>query len=134
MKLESQVTSLELSKRLKELGVKQESYFWWNIVDEKLYSGREIEVFATDGYVEGDVLWLSNFISAFTVAELGETLPSEIEVEETEYYLRCSRGLRDYWEIAYCNSKYCYMPMTCENEAEVRGLMLEYLITNGLYH
>jgi hypothetical protein len=29
MKLEQQVCSLELAKKLKELGVKQESLFWW---------------------------------------------------------------------------------------------------------
>ena len=30
MKLEDQVCSLELSKRLKELGVKQDSLWYWN--------------------------------------------------------------------------------------------------------
>jgi hypothetical protein len=29
MKIEDQVTSLELSKKLKKLGVRQESYFYW---------------------------------------------------------------------------------------------------------
>ena len=31
MKLEDQVTSLELSKKLKELGIKQESYLFWSL-------------------------------------------------------------------------------------------------------
>ena len=31
MKLEDQVCSLELAKKLKELGVKQDSLFYWNL-------------------------------------------------------------------------------------------------------
>jgi hypothetical protein len=31
MNLNQQVCSLELARKLKELGVKQESYFWWAI-------------------------------------------------------------------------------------------------------
>lgn len=34
MKLESQVVSLELAKKLKELGVKQESLFQWRLIWE----------------------------------------------------------------------------------------------------
>lgn len=68
MKLEQQVTSLEISKRLKELGVKQESYFIW--VEE---GWRHIP-FLSDrnhGYVGS--------CSAFTSSELGEMLPNCIE-------------------------------------------------------
>jgi hypothetical protein len=88
MELEDQVTSLELSKRLKELGVKQESLFWWVVLDvkhplyevhretrrpedlQKLLSGTIIR--GRDAYekVFGEFI----HYSAFTVAELGEML------------------------------------------------------------
>jgi len=68
MKLKDQVCSLELAKKLKKLGVEQESLFNW--VNEKLtfeQPSKEFKVASTSWY------------SAFTVAELGEKLPDYIK-------------------------------------------------------
>jgi len=66
--LEQQVCSRELAKRLEELGVRQESVFWW--VDRKLmYTGGR----ASHAQLQGG-------IAAFTVAELGEMLPDDITI------------------------------------------------------
>lgn len=76
MQLQEQVCSLELSKRLKELGVKQESLFVWREVSyEKKYRVSLIDSYDDSMYeVEG---W--NIIcSSFTVAELGEMLREKI--------------------------------------------------------
>jgi hypothetical protein len=70
--LEKQVVNLELSKRLKKLGVRQESLFDWG----KYAYGDEIKVVPTFGYQEHPYSYIC---SAFTVAELGEMLPIEIE-------------------------------------------------------
>jgi hypothetical protein len=68
MPLEQQVCSHELAKRLAELGVRQESVFWW--VDRKLtYTGGR----ASHAQLQGG-------IAAFTVAEVGEILPDEITI------------------------------------------------------
>ena len=66
MKIESQVISLELAKRLKELGVKQVSYFWW--VNGLLGSEQMF-----DGVPKSEEEY-----AAFTVTELLELLPSEL--------------------------------------------------------
>lgn len=70
MPIEKQVCSLELAKRLKELGVKQGSYFYWNAQHIWVAAGKDIEY-------DKD-----NAISAFTAAELGEILPVALEHDE----------------------------------------------------
>jgi len=69
MKIENQVSNLELSRKLKELGVKQESLWYW-------YSyNLETDWYITKEIDDKDKEYL---ISAFTVAELGEMLPKHI--------------------------------------------------------
>ena len=66
MPVEQQVCSHELAKRLAELGVRQESVFWW--VDRKLtYTGGRVSHAPLQGG-----------IAAFTAAELGEMSPDDI--------------------------------------------------------
>ena len=62
MKLENQVCSLELSKRLKELGVKQDSL--WGYLDHG-----DLNFYPV---LNSELIYLKAEYSAFTVAELGE--------------------------------------------------------------
>lgn len=66
MTLEHQVTNKEISQRIKELHVPQESLFYWHINEKN-----ESAVVLGQGYENGKTL---NF-SAFTASELGELLP-----------------------------------------------------------
>jgi len=76
MKLQDQVCTLEQAKKLKELGVRQQSAFKYN---QNLYetdkAGELEEGVWTIWY--NDFPCLENQYSAFTVAELGVMLPSE---------------------------------------------------------
>ena len=66
MKLEDQVVGLELAKKLKELGVKQESYCYWREGNKEDPTYRIVTMVCAKG----------GTYSAFTVAELGEMLPN----------------------------------------------------------
>lgn len=73
MKSKNQVVSLELAKKLKELGVKQESLFVWGEQPNNpksdwflICTDNEINEIGYDGY--------NDYVSAFTVSELGELL------------------------------------------------------------
>lgn len=71
MQMQYQVCSLDLAKRLKELGVKQESHFWYN---QSCVNGH-----APIWDKKVDLYPYENHFSAFTVAELGEMLPLTFE-------------------------------------------------------
>lgn len=75
--LEQQTTSLELSKKLKSLNVKQESLWYWYHDDEGL-GGGGYYLFEDNGIGRKEA-------SAFTVAELGMILPKDMD-NGIEYY------------------------------------------------
>jgi hypothetical protein len=82
MKLEQQVPSLELSKQLKELGVKQDGYFaWQNIVGDEKGGLEQVSYFVADRPVY-NAKRMEEIYSAFTVAELGNLLWSKASPDE----------------------------------------------------
>ena len=117
MKLEDQLTSFELSKKLKELGVKQDSLFCWT-------SDIDLE------YLPTDIRNNNSCIAAFSVAEHGERLPSYykpkhallMEKIENLYFVsyRLNGTFKD--SITFHDKK----------EADVRAKMRIYLLENGL--
>lgn len=115
MNLESQVVSLELAKRLKELGVKQESVCIW----QERYMGHWkptwVKVVADDREI---------VYSAFTVAELGEMLPEFfMSGRLSDGSFACAvKGLQS--SNLYSREKL--------KEADARAKLLIYLIEKGL--
>lgn len=131
MKLEQQVCSLELAKKLKELGVKQESLFWWK---PKIEGGHELR------YRESGMSVFYEDYSAFTVAELGEMLPDEISSTKIDY----KKGKGAFWEVKNTINSDLFNKFNGETvgkhqeivlmntEADARGKMVCYLLENKL--
>ena len=138
MELKKQVCSLELAKRLKELGVKQESAFAWTADMEtpdtkwRLWSSGAIEE------------WVGPWrAAAFTVAELGEMLPPYISIgddslgEKVEVRTLTSDHSKGKWDVWYegvdGNDERCdWYYQTDGNEADARAKMLVYLLEHNL--
>lgn len=123
MTLEKQVCSLELAKKLKELGVKQESLFYW-------VTTKPTDIKPTTIEWEGDIEWIrenishtyiTEQVSAFTVAELGEMLPSYTRTTKVDvnYFVSNCESLTDVNADGF-------------TEADARAKMLVYLIENKL--
>lgn len=127
MKLEDQVCSLELAKKLKELGVKQDSLFWW---------AGELLVFKTQTGFYNQVgagmnlhPLIDKTISAYTVAELGEMLPPKIE-DSFIQTSRCSDKSGFNCVAGYINNE--AVSFNRKTEADARAKMLIYLLENKL--
>ncbi len=141
MKLEQQVTSLELSKRLKELGVKQDSYFYWVKLKDnfELFSLAEVyikELNKGESQIET--------YSAFTVAELGDMLPKALEMKtKTRGQKYMKFFLEFFWDDSDKKNTVVYRTndelqidywvfKDAKTEAEARAKMLIYLLENKL--
>lgn len=134
MKLENQCCSLELAKKLKELGVKQESLFVWDWSEKGNEQANLIYWEPEKGNshkVVGGFLY-----SAFTVAELGEMFP-KVENLVTMFFEngRCQiafqgnvendEGIATRWGAAG-------QSIEADTEADARAKMLIYLLENKL--
>lgn len=136
MKLEQQVVSLEMAKKLKELGVKRESLFMWfhqgGNFSPELKSCRE---FLQQGEIRllsssfGGIKNMDFFYPAFTVAELGEMLPGN----DGSHYFVSQKGLMG--NLWFCTRKGMIdnsveYQTESETEADARAKMLIYLLEN----
>lgn len=119
MKLQLQVTSLSLSKKLKELGVKQNSSIYW-VKDPK-----SKKYWLNPDYCEhiGWGLKMEGAISAFTVAELGELLSGN-----SEYMSFPEKNGNGHWYVTIDGME----RYGAKTEANSRALMLIHLISNKL--
>lgn len=132
MKLEHQVTSLEISKRLKELGVKYESLFdWYDVGNDVYYLGSNTDAAnnAKDYSNSTAIGYEQRIISAFTCAELGEMLPLTINGVYMSIFRE--KGLES-WDVAYGTFDKQNIWEQAETLADAMGKMLIYLIENGL--
>lgn len=114
--LENQVCSLESAKRFKELGVRQESLFYWHIRpktdDWAVALGRP--------YPDAYTNWSPCYASAYTVAELGNFL--SVKEIPTLWPMFCFDRNKWFW----------YKDVVQNTEAEARAKMLIYLLENKL--
>lgn len=134
MKLEKQVCSYKYAKKLKELGIEQDSYWWWVAIgnDPRLIESYEYQNFKDKRDTD---------YSAFTAVELGELLPHSINIKfkngkprKYNHHWRSWRaGNKSWWNIAYsaCNS-YESLFQKADTEADARAKMLIYLLEQGI--
>jgi len=137
MKLKDQVCSLELAKRLKELGVKQRSYFWWVELSHELVTTQTAVISGIEEErCELRDIGVKRICSAFTVAELGEMLPLYLEIDANKgiSFSVETCGLQIWktydnkgWVVAYGNRI-----TSDDTEANARAKMLVYLLENDL--
>ncbi len=141
MEFKKQVCSLRLSKKLKKLGVKQKSLWWW--IGKELMISQAITEYANDanesfyqgcGCCSG---WLDNeekVYSTFTVAELGEILPIDCC-----YTIKkdLDEGGESIWECNYIyyagNDKGDEVEVfLASTEADARAKCLVYLLEHNI--
>lgn len=142
--IEQHVTSLETSKRLKELGVEQKSMFMWDY-DGELRVGiiQAISPHIKTAYPdEIEIIKVEDCYSAFLASELGEIFQDHFNPfgMDVEFGYNCcyhygiaeaSEDLQDEWKKEVEEHAVRWQ-VEDENEANMRGKMLIYLLEQGI--
>ena len=116
-----QVCSLELSKRLKELGYPQKGLWWWAPKQDGSYG---VVCDRNNNGDTGVTIFIKRDCVAPTVAELGERLPDRFfSYRREDKGWQVGDKVKDCWNIWAFGG---------DTEAEARGQMLAYLKENGL--
>jgi len=122
MKLEDQVCSLELAKKLYDLGFEHESHFWWA---ESHLTFRVTSTPMNRNWIN------QKRYAAFTVAELGEILPAVVNGGPIDTF---KNGRTGPWYFLYRfeGDKTRHAVDDTPTEADVRAKMLIYRLENKL--
>ncbi len=128
--IENQVTNFEISKKLCELGVRQDSiYVWRKYRLPSYYKGGVFE----DEWKLMPTSYLSLKLTeyaAYTVAELLELLPVYINNQGHTFSLKLIRGKPN--SCYYCSKHHYLTPgFNAENIADVLGMAKIWLNENG---
>lgn len=140
MKIEKQVTNVEISKKIYDLGVEYPSYFFWKFIKSKC-SGKNhpvsehpkkfIIIRSTD-MQSCDPASMSHFAKlradgdlfpAYTVAELGDMLPKYVMTSKTTVHVTENEDNVRMSDIVVSLSR-----QDLETEADGRGIALIHLI------
>jgi len=130
--MEKYVCSLELSQKLEDLGVQEESEFYWGEVD-----GKTQVIYK----YEDDIEICRNKVSAFTVGELGDMFPADVK----GYSVLSYKGTSGYYfatvttfraekthPIQLAGKNSYLIEFREKSEADVRAKMLIHLIENKI--
>ena len=128
MKLESQVTSLGLSKRLRELKVPQRGCLFAHYFNGGKSSGAIVDATMYDKH--DDDFWSAKLVAAYTCSELGEMLPQTIR-EDMEW-LSLGKNSDESWHCAYVEYDTSNIEHHADNLANAMAKMLIYLLESGL--
>jgi len=129
MKLEDQVCSLDLAKRLKELGVKQESIFSWFVP----YAAPENAEVGRFELVSDHAKTIMDISSAFTVAELGEIIQKALPDKVFHWWWSEQVEIRSqYVGLGPRHGGTVEHTAHASTEADARARLLVYLIEQGL--
>ena len=125
-----QVCSPAVAQTLKELGVPQESLWYW-VASRR----RQYPLLCSAAEVTAMPLFHRVAVAAFTVGELGELLPSTIEQHDAVLHWRCEKSSRGF-TVAYVGARgdqQTRLERKAPSEAEARAQMLLCLLEHALY-